>query len=294
MSARLTMPASKRAQRRGLLTKDTHPDVVRATLVELSEYSKSKFPETPVFFSPDLVGYDSASSRLGWDEVTGPELRGLERLELYSEWAVKAFGTNAAGVQHRQRLGLFLTETVPWVGKSEEAWKSQVWHAWGACLFADESEKKSRQGKILVIFDSNVEPTILSDSWTKGHPDSETDLEPKQRSLLDHLRQKRKHNITQVWYGGAGNTPEGSCLPLAYDWCARVIEAQGLPTDAAELTRLGYYHLTKKTGARGQVARERKKYFKKDEGGDGRGKKQAGGTDSRREGLRSRSRGPKM
>jgi hypothetical protein len=84
----------------------------------------------------------------------------------------------------------------------------------------------SHGGKILVIFDSNVENIINSEAWTKqGPPDSENSLEPKQRSLLTYLRKARQVNITQVWVGGEGNTERGICLQLAYDWCVRVIEA---------------------------------------------------------------------
>lgn len=141
----------------------------------------------------------------------------------------------------------------------------------------------------MVIFDPNVETIRRSEDWTKpGPPDSENDLELKQRSLLSFLRNKRSVNMTQVWFGGEGNTERGLCFPLTYDWCVRVIEAQGLPSTEHELLDLGYYHLTGKAGARGKAPKERKPYVKKGEGGDGRGKKLAEQAGPSRYGLRSK------
>jgi hypothetical protein len=208
--------------------------------------------------------------------------------KLFSEWHTAAFGTNAAGVRHTHRLGLFATESEHWVGRAGGLWMDQEWHAWGACLYPNGD----MTGKILVIFDSNLESMIASDAWTKpGPPDSENDLDMRHRSLLRYLREERRQNITQVWYGGCGNTEQGLCIPLTYDWCRRVINEQGLPTQEEKLLGMGYYRLTLKTGARGKAASSRKPYTKMADGGDGRGGKlddqdQAGPS---RYPLRSRS-----
>jgi hypothetical protein len=56
-----------------------------------------------------------------------------------------------------------------------------------------------------------------------------------QHSLLIYLQKARQVNIVQVWVGGERNRERGICLQLAYDWCGRVIEAQGPPSTAGEL-----------------------------------------------------------
>jgi hypothetical protein len=292
MSAKPTRPVAKRAFAQGLLTKTTSTQQDLQTIRDLSSYADTTYPNTPVLFPPFLVGYDTAANRQSWEATYEGSVGELwapatpPNLCTYSEWHIRAFGTTSGGIARTHRLGLFVTETEGWVGQPPGLWARQTWHAWGACLYPNPTG-----GKILVIFDSNVEGMMSGAMWSKAQPDSEADLEPKQISLLRVLRTERHVNITQVWLGGSGNTAQGLCLPLTYDWCKRVVDRQGLPSSPEELRDLGYYQLIRKTGARGQPLPERQPYIKKGEGGDGRGKlaegSGAGGGMGRRE-LRSR------
>lgn len=100
--------------------------------MKLSDRSHSTYPQTPVYFPPVLVGYDSAQSRAQWEQELGDDPFGhwaSGHLQLYSEWHTMAFGENAAGVKCSHRLGLFVTETEGWVRTAGGMWKRQDWHA---------------------------------------------------------------------------------------------------------------------------------------------------------------------
>ena len=72
-----------------------------------------------------------------------------------------------------------------------------------------------------------------------------------------------------MWYGGKGNTEQGICIPLALDWCSRVVKEQGMLED---LRAAGFWqlHLTR-LGGKAKSTPEKKPYVKKGDGGDGQG-----------------------
>ena len=239
-------------------------------LQALATISQTTYRDTPIMFYPRMVGYDSAAIRAQWEEqyigfVGG--MWGEGEMATFGEWAVAALGTSAGGAAHTVRLGYFTTETEGWVGRPAGLWADQDWHAWGAALFPHSAGS----GKVLIIYDSNVE-NVMS-TWAKPFPDRYGDLEPKQRGLLNFLRNSRSLNIREVWYGGKGNTAAGICMPLTYDWCKKVLDGQGMPGGLGyeSLRAAGFWLLRNVPGGRGFTTPERKRYVKRVEGGDGRG-----------------------
>src|ERR1700733_7184237 len=275
------------SSRSGLIVQNQSAEETNTILTALADTSRAAYPNTRVMFYPRMVGYDNATVRAQWEEqyigfVGG--MWGEGETATFGEWAVAALGTNASGTAHTTKLGYFTTETEGWVGRPAGVWAEQEWHAWGAALFPHPSQS----GKVLVIYDSNVE-NVMS-TWAKGFPDRYGDLEPKQRGLLNFLRNNRGLSIREVWYGGKGNTAAGLCMPLTYDWCKQVLDGQGMPGGLGHdsLRAAGFWLLRNVPSGRGSQTPERKRYVRKDEGGDGRGESK---TSDRRQSQRLRGGG---
>jgi len=258
------------SSRSDLIVQNQSAQETNAALQDLATTSSAAHPNTPIMFFPRMVGYDNAAVRAQWEEQYIEEVGGMwgeGQMATFGEWAVAALGTNANGAAHRVRLGYFTTESEGWVGRPAGAWAAQEWHAWGAALFPHPTQN----GKILVIYDSNVENCMTH--YNKPNPDRYGDLEPKQRALLNFLRHNRQLNIREVWYGGKGNTAAGICMALTYDWCKKVLDGQGMPGGLSDqsLRAAGFWPLRNIPGGRGQRTPERKRYVRKSEGGDGMG-----------------------
>lgn len=176
----------------GLIVQNQSAEDTNVLLQALADTSGASHPDTTVTFFPRMIGYDNATVRAQWELQYIEQIGGMwgeGQMATFGEWAAAALGANANGAGHTVRLGYFTTETEGWVGQPAGLWAQQEWHAWGAALFP----YPTLTGKLLVIYDSNVENCMAH--YSKPFPDRYGDLETKQRALLNFLCSNRRLNI---------------------------------------------------------------------------------------------------
>jgi hypothetical protein len=77
----------------------------------------------------------------------------------------------------------FLCTPPPYVGRTEEAWNQEQWHAWGAVIVNCKQKRRT-----LVIWDSNAKAAYLPAAPTRESSVSTKQLPRIQRALIQHVQ----------------------------------------------------------------------------------------------------------
>jgi hypothetical protein len=133
----------------------------------------------------------------------------IEGLATFSYWTRQK--------QHHATTQLaFLCTPPPYVGRTEEAWSQEQWHAWGAVIIQCKQKRRT-----LVIWDSNAEAAYLPAAPTKESSVSTKQLPRIQRALIQHVRGSMR--VKEAYVQGSGNDAGGRCMLLTGNWLEDVL-----------------------------------------------------------------------